>query len=167
MPRVMRLFFLEKLGYVFLCRRKKKVFKRKYNKGTNLQTSNSFINDDIFFERKVNGYANGGYANGHALNNNVSNNNSNHINSKNGSGGSEDMQLRERIKTIVTKENNDVSKKIQNIIDMMNDDLETKQDNKDWEDLTIVLDRMFFILFIITIILTVTILINQAPEITL
>lgn len=155
----------------------------------NLKSSNSFINDDIFFERKNdNGYANGGFANGHAnggfvnghtlknLHNNLSNNssiansvsNSNSINNKqNGGGRGEDMQLRDRIKKIVNKENSEVSGKLQNIIDMISEEMETKRHNEDWVELTVVLDRFFFMLFVLTILLTVVIVISDAPELNL
>lgn len=162
MPQILRTIFLDKLGYIFLCRRpdKRKEVKN-YKKKSNLAISNSFVNDDVYFAR--NGHLMNNYTNGH-VNNGYINGGVDHK-KQNGSARGEDHQLRERIKTIVTNENSEVCDKLQQIIDMMDEEVQSKKHSEDWEAMTVVLDRMFYIIFVTSILITVSILLNQPPEI--
>ena len=61
----------------------------------------------------------------------------------------------------------DMSQTLTAIHDIMKDDTDSKKRNGDWVQLTLVLDRVFFAIFVITIFASVSAIMGKAPKITM
>ena len=185
MPYIVKKVFLQHMAYFLFCRRPDdaslskvenqrtgKTSSKNENKLYNNGLLNSTFNDNIIF----------------ANNKHITNNTNRLDSSLNGGGpggyhlfGSGNMMtprekidnathLRERRSLKADGGDNplyDMSDKLSAIHDFMKDEVIAKKYNEDWVQLTLVLDRFFFIIFLITIFVSVGSVIGKAPKITM
>ena len=168
MPYIVRKIFLQNLVYIVCCRREEdRSIEREHSmreeKVFNNGYVNSNFNDNITYSKNIRGGRDpegipntdkNPYANLNRQNNDIPNFHTDII------------ALRER-KRFTSTENSEMLKNITDIRDLLHEEVESRKHNGDWEQLTLVLDRIFFIVFVLTIFISVSIILNDAPKITL
>ena len=169
MPYILKKIFLQKLAYVFFCRRPDDVMidkiqnKNSEDKMFNNGYMNSSFNENIIFANNKHVVANNGkiMAGDHK---------------QNGTPGYHNLMnnaapmLRERRVIKVASADEplyEMSDKLTAIHDLMKEDSNIKKHNSDWEQLTLVLDRLFFLIFLVTIFVSVGSVLGKAPKITM
>ena len=197
MPYIIKKIFLQHLAYYMFCRRsddasiskvnnnnqnqnRRSSTKNQENKLYNNGFMNSSFSDNIIFannkhitnntkrlDASLNGVGggHGGYhnlmANGHSV-----------LPTREKIDNA--IHLRDRHRSLKAKGadagNNplyDMSDTLSSIHELMQDEVSAKKYNEDWVQLTLVLDRLFFIVFWITIFASVGAVIGKAPKITM
>ena len=194
MPYIVKKIFLQYIAYYTFCRRPddasiskisnsnnhKSSSKNQENKLYNNGFMNSTFNDNIIF------------ANNKHITNNTNRLESSIMNGAMGLGGYHNLMgngnpvlpsrekidnvahLRDRRRSLKASGADsgdnplyDMTDTLNAIHELMLDEMNTRKYNEDWVQLTLVLDRVFFLVFVITIFVSVGVVIGEAPKITM
>ena len=192
-PYIIKKIFLQYIAYYMCCRRPDDASISKTKNNNNHKSSNKNQENKLYNNGFMNSTFNDNiiFANNKHITNNTNRLDSSIMNGGIGAGGYHNlmgngnpiMPSREKIDNVVHLRDRrrslkasgvdgdnplyDMTDTLSAIHELMQDEVNTRKYNEDWVQLTLVLDRVFFLVFVITIFVSVGAVIGEAPKITM